>query len=191
MIPESATSLVSHTHSAPSFIPHLLTWGSPTGRAWSAAELRRKSFRDLHTLWYVLLRERNLVATQFESYRRASVPRGIVGSVEKRAYQVRRRGRLYCVFFSVWDSSFDSVSSLSKCRKSMARIKYVINERRLAYEGALKIHAQKMEQAAKEERERENSADLQHQEREAGKVASPASEAAQAAVDSLLQRPTT
>jgi large subunit ribosomal protein L47 len=70
----------------------------------------------------------------------------------------------------------------------MARIKYVINERRLAYEGALKIHAEKMEQVAKEERE---SADLQHQEREAGKVASPVSEAAQAAVDSLLQRSTT
>ena len=71
----------------------------------------------------------------------------------------------------------------------MARIKYVINERRLAYEGALKIHAQKMEQAAKE-RERENSADVDRQEREAQKV-SPASEAAQVAVDSLLQRPTT
>ena len=73
----------------------------------------------------------------------------------------------------------------------MARIKYVINERRLAYEGALKIHAEKMEQAAKEEREGQGSADLQHQEREAGKVASPVSEATQAAVDGLLQRSTT
>jgi len=138
------------------------------GRAWSAAELRRKGFRDLHTLWYVLLRERNLIATQLESYRRASVPRGIVESVEKRAYQ---------------------------CRKSMARIKYVINERRLAYEGALKIHAKKMEQAAKQEGEREkgNSADVQHREREAQKVSPPppVSEAAQTTVDSLLQRSTT
>jgi hypothetical protein len=37
----------------------------------------------------------------------------------------------------------------------MARIKYVINERRLAYEGAMKIHAEKSEQAAKQETETE------------------------------------
>ena len=71
----------------------------------------------------------------------------------------------------------------------MARIKYVINERRLAYEGALKIHSEKMEQAAKEERE--NSADVVRQEREAQKISPPTSEAAQVAVDSPLQRSTT
>jgi large subunit ribosomal protein L47 len=128
------------------------------GRAWSAAELRRKSFRDLHTLWYVLVRERNLIATQVESGRRSSINR--VLHVHKRDYQ---------------------------CRKSMARIKYVINERRLAYEGAIQIHAEKLEQAKKE---KAGGADAIPQDREVPKVPPPVSGTAQAAVDSLLQRST-
>ncbi len=69
----------------------------------------------------------------------------------------------------------------------MARIKYVINERRLAYEGAIKIHAEKLEQAKKE---KAVDADTIPQEGEVPKVPPPVSETAQAVVDSLLQRPT-
>ncbi|KAI0071698.1 MRP-L47-domain-containing protein, partial [Panus rudis PR-1116 ss-1] len=83
----------------------------PSGRSWSAAELRRKSFKDLHTLWYVLLRERNLLATQREEARRLGIDHSKLRSA-KRSYMVR---------------------------KSMARIKYVLNERRLAYEGAAEM----------------------------------------------------
>ncbi|KAG6906615.1 hypothetical protein DXG01_012933 [Tephrocybe rancida] len=83
-----------------------------TGESWKASELRLKSFKDLHTLWYILLRERNLLATQKEEARRLGVSD---------------------------PSSQVSTNRVYHTRKSMARIKAVLNERRLAYEGAIKI----------------------------------------------------
>ncbi|KAJ6584986.1 mitochondrial 39-S ribosomal protein L47 (MRP-L47)-domain-containing protein, partial [Mycena capillaripes] len=88
------------------------TFTDPTikykGRSWLASELRLKSFQDLHTLWYVLLRERNLLATQREEMRRFGLAK-------------------------------DRFPAANACRKSMARIKAIMNERRLAYEGAVAL----------------------------------------------------
>lgn len=44
------------------------------GRAWKVDELRNKSFTDLHTLWYVLLKEKNVLATQEAERRRLNIP---------------------------------------------------------------------------------------------------------------------
>lgn len=44
-----------------------------SSRSWLAPELRRKSSADLHTLWYVLLMERNRLATSWEEIKRHSL----------------------------------------------------------------------------------------------------------------------
>ncbi|KAL5520106.1 hypothetical protein ACEPAG_1766 [Sanghuangporus baumii] len=96
--------------------------GTKMGRSWNATELRRKSFKDLHTLWYIVLRERNLLATQ--------------------AAEAKRLG--------INDGHLDTGEKDKRCRKTMARIKTILNERRLAYEQAYSMEYERYK--AKEER---------------------------------------
>ncbi len=69
------------------------------GRAWRAAELRGKSFEDLHQLWFVLLKERN----HLKSLRAAARAAG--------------------------EGDILNPHRLTKLRRSMARIKAVLSER--------------------------------------------------------------
>ncbi|CEP61664.1 mitochondrial 54S ribosomal protein uL29m LALA0_S03e08020g [Lachancea lanzarotensis] len=76
-------------------------------RAWSIPELRRKSFDDLHSLWYTSLRERNVLA------RENHLLKNDMGSNQ---------------------DSYEAVAE--KIRTSMWRIRHVLSERDWAFKKA-------------------------------------------------------
>ena len=67
---------------------------SPLGRAWLSAELRLKSFENMHQLWYICLKEKNKLYSQKEEARRfrLNFPNG------DRLAQVRAPDILLCFF---------------------------------------------------------------------------------------------
>ena len=109
------------THTQPPLARARLPPGCRVGRAWRADELRIKSFDDLHKLWFVLVREKNLLATQAAEAARQQVQwRG-----ENRVLKVRAPPRGH------------ARHRPSQCRQSMARIKQVLAERQRHYTAAL------------------------------------------------------
>ncbi|VDN23088.1 unnamed protein product [Dibothriocephalus latus] len=66
-----ALSLSSRLESLSEFFDSPQNWGVvsvKSGRPWRVDELRRKSASDLHKLWYILLKERNMLMTMEEEH---------------------------------------------------------------------------------------------------------------------------
>ncbi|KAL9938047.1 hypothetical protein V8E36_002670 [Tilletia maclaganii] len=92
----------------PAVLPNSLFGHDATARSYLAPELRLKSSHELHALWYVLLMERNRLATSRDEAKRL----GLANLVHMHRTNMG--------------------SKAHRVRKSMARIKLVLNERRLA-----------------------------------------------------------
>ncbi|PRP87691.1 hypothetical protein PROFUN_02391 [Planoprotostelium fungivorum] len=89
------------------------------GRPWQADELRLKSFEDLHKLWFVLLKERNVLFTEKEN---------IDGRRNKKQIEVVR-------------------ARIKRVAQSMARLKTVLTERQIIVENE-RVAATKVKQEA-------------------------------------------
>ncbi|KAK9370283.1 mitochondrial 39-S ribosomal protein L47 (MRP-L47)-domain-containing protein [Lipomyces kononenkoae] len=84
------------------------------GRSWEIPELRRKGYEDLHVLWYVCLKELNVLRTEMSALRIAIRPNVIESVAQK------------------YDAPLKSV------RRSMANIRTVLLERYYAWDNANK-----------------------------------------------------
>lgn len=63
-----------------------------SGRPWTAAELRLKSFEDLHRLWFVCLKEQNMLLSDRLYYRQVgqAAPRGAdLGKVKRTMARIK------------------------------------------------------------------------------------------------------
>lgn len=88
-------------------------WGETEvkhGRAWTLDELRIKSNTDLHKLWYVLLKERNMLLTMEHecNYKMEMFPNPeridkVKISMENLENVVRERNRAYYLLETGWD----------------------------------------------------------------------------------------
>ena len=92
------------------------------GRSWRASELRLKSFEDLHKLWFVLAKERNILLAERAASR-----------TTKEAVKNPSRYRKVFLSVSTIHKFSNNITLNDQVRKAMARIKHVLGERQRIY----------------------------------------------------------
>ncbi|KAA0186308.1 39S ribosomal protein L47 mitochondrial, partial [Fasciolopsis buskii] len=71
--PRASLHTAQRFHDLLEFFDDPKHWGESTvtsGRPWRMEELRLKNNTDLHELWYILLKERNMLMTMEEEHNR-------------------------------------------------------------------------------------------------------------------------
>lgn len=68
---------------------------SCSGSEWKAPDLRKKSWEDLHVLWYVLLKERNLLETEKQRYRSLNPPKSLPNPTRLRKVSFMKKAWLH------------------------------------------------------------------------------------------------
>ena len=108
------------------------------GRPWTYNELKGKNWEDLHSLWWICLKERSRIATEKAERKRTAIKtkRHVFGDVEAGERDYRVRGPM--VRFTYIRQSLTS----TQVRATMTSIRNVLTRRWYAWEDARTIVAE-------------------------------------------------